>query len=50
MDEVGRYLWVHLVPSLLMQRHPKQATQDHVQVALGDLQGGDLTASLGSLC
>jgi len=40
----------HLAPTLLQWGHTEQGAQAHVQVAFGDLQGGDTTASLGSLC
>lgn len=46
MAEVGRDLWVHLLQPPLQQGHPDQSAQDHVQVAFGDLQGGDSTTSL----
>jgi len=49
MVEVGRDLWVPLVQSLLKQRHLQQSAQDHIQVAFGDLQRGEPTASLGTL-
>ena len=45
MAEVGRELWVHLIQSLLQRGHTEQG----VQVASEDLQGGDSSASLGSL-
>lgn len=48
--EVGRDLWVPLVQPLLQQGHPKKGAQDHSQTPFEDLQGGDLTASLGHLC
>lgn len=48
--EVGRDPWVHLARSLLCQGHTEQGAQHRVQAASGGLQGGDLTASLGSPC
>jgi len=45
MAEVGRDLWVHQAQLLFRQAHPEQGAQDHVQVAFGDVQGGDPTAS-----
>ena len=50
MAEAGRPSGAHLPQSLPKQGHPEQAAQGHVQVALEDPQGGDPTASLGSLC
>lgn len=32
---------VHIVPPLPKQERPQQGTQDHIQMASGDLQGGD---------
>ena len=37
-------------PSLLQRDNPEQGAQAHIQVAFGDLQGGDSTTSLGNLC
>lgn len=34
---------------LLQQRHPERGAQAHVQIAFGDVQGGDLQP-VGSLC
>lgn len=41
MVEVGRVLWVHLLPSPPQQGHWEHGYQHHVQVALGGPQGGD---------
>ena len=37
--EAGRELWTY--QPLLQQHHPEQGDQAHVQVASGELQGGD---------
>ena len=37
--EAGRELWTY--QPLLQQHHPEQGAQAHVQVASGELQGGD---------
>lgn len=49
MAEVGRALWVHLSQPLLQQKHSQQGDQGHVPVASEGLQGGEPTASMGSL-
>lgn len=50
MDEAANAFWVYLVPPLLQQGHPQQGAQHHLQEASEDLQEGDSTTSLGSLC
>ena len=45
MAEAARALCSHPVPALPKQSHPEQGARGHVQVASGDLQGGDPTAS-----
>lgn len=50
MAEAGRALWLHLAQPLLQQKHPEQCAQDHMQVAVEDIQGRDPMGSLGSLC
>lgn len=47
MVEVGRVLWVHLLPSPPQQGHWEHGYQHHVQVALGGPQGGDPKTFLG---
>lgn len=49
-SQAGRDLWAHLAQPLPKQGHPEQAAQGHVQMAFGDLQGGNPTACLGSMC
>ena len=50
MVGVSRSIWVHLLQPLLQQGHPAQGAQSRIQVAFGDLQERDSTASLGNLC
>lgn len=38
MVEVGKHVWVLLLQPLLQQWHTEQNAQEHVQVALEDLQ------------